>query len=112
MTIAEQIRQIMLSEGLSNAEKLERLHALVPANVCKIDNLDQATPAQLRQLRDCIAITQAMPELRRRTAGKEWQQLGLDAQSIRRTTYWVESSHFSMNTYLYDTALASTDHIQ
>jgi len=52
MTIAEQIRQIMLSKELSDAEKLDRLHALIPADSCKIDNLSQATPAQLRLLRD------------------------------------------------------------
>jgi hypothetical protein len=30
MTIQEQIREIMLSEELSSAEKLDRLHALIP----------------------------------------------------------------------------------
>jgi hypothetical protein len=59
MTIAEQIRQIMLSEELSNSEKLDRLHALIPPEALKIDNLNQATPAQLRQLKDGLAVTQA-----------------------------------------------------
>jgi len=40
MTIEEKIRQIMLSEELSDAEKLDRLHALIPADACKIENLN------------------------------------------------------------------------
>jgi hypothetical protein len=65
MIIAEQIRQIMLSEELPDSEKLDRLHALIPPDVCKIDNLNQATPAQLRQLKDGLAVTEAMQEIRR-----------------------------------------------
>jgi len=55
MTLAEQIRQIMLSEELSGAEKLDSLHALIPADVCKIDNLNQATPAELKRLPETMA---------------------------------------------------------
>ena len=55
----------MLSEELSGAEKLDRLHALIPPDVFKIDNLNQATPAQLRQLKDGLTITQAMQQIRR-----------------------------------------------
>ncbi len=51
MTITEQIRQIMISEELPDSEKLDRLHALIPPDAFKIDNLNQATPAQLRQLK-------------------------------------------------------------
>jgi hypothetical protein len=65
MTIAEQIRQIMLSEELSDAQKLDRLYALIPPDACKIDNLNQATPAQLKQLKDGLAVTQAMQQIRR-----------------------------------------------
>jgi len=64
MNIAEQIRQIMLSEELSNTEKLNSLYSLIPADACKIDILSQATPEELKQLRDGLAITQAMQELR------------------------------------------------
>ena len=64
MTRAEQIREIMLAEELSAAEKLDRLHALISADTCKIDNLNQATPAQLRQLKDGLAVTEAMQEIR------------------------------------------------
>jgi hypothetical protein len=72
MTIEEKIRQIMLSEELPDSEKLDRLHALIPLEVFKIDNLNQATPAQLRQLKDGFAITEAMQQIRRRrTTGKE-----------------------------------------
>ena len=71
MTIAEQIRQIMLSEELSDAEKLDRLYTLIPADSCKIDNLSQATRAQLNQLKDGLAVTEVMQQIRRRTAAKE-----------------------------------------
>jgi hypothetical protein len=66
MTIAEKVREIMLSEELPESEKLDRFHALIPADSCEIDNLSQATPAQLKQLKDGIAITQATQELRRK----------------------------------------------
>jgi hypothetical protein len=52
-------------QKLNTAEKLDRLHALIPADVCKIDNLNQATRKQLRQLKDGLAITETMQELRR-----------------------------------------------
>jgi hypothetical protein len=71
MTIEEKIREIMRSEELSSAEKLNSLHAVIPADVCKIDNLNKATPAQLKQLKDGLAVTDAMQEIRRETAGKE-----------------------------------------
>jgi len=63
MTIAEQIRQIMRSEELAESEKLDRLHALIPPDVFKIDNLSQATPAQLKLLQDGFAVSEAMQEL-------------------------------------------------
>jgi hypothetical protein len=44
MTITEQIRQIMISEELPDSEKLDQLHALIPLEIFKIDNLNQATP--------------------------------------------------------------------
>ncbi len=68
MTIEEQIRQIVLSEELSYAEKLDSLYTLIPPEVCKIDNLNRATQEQLKQLKDGLAITEAMQELRRRQA--------------------------------------------
>ena len=68
---AEKLRKIMLSEELSESEKLDRLHALIPPDAFKIDNLNQATPAQLRQLNDGLAVTDAMQQIRRRTAGKK-----------------------------------------
>ena len=71
MTIEEKIRQIMLSEELPDSEKLDRLHALIPAETFKIDSLSTATPEQVRQLRDGLAVTDAMQEIRCRTAGKE-----------------------------------------
>jgi hypothetical protein len=71
MNIQERIREIMLSEELSDSEKLDRLHALIPLESFKIDKLNQATPAQLRQLKEGLAVTDAMQQIRRRTAGKE-----------------------------------------
>jgi hypothetical protein len=71
VTIEEKICEIMRSEELSAAEKFDRLHALIPLESFKIDNLNQATPAQLQQLRDGLAVTDAMQQIRRRTAGKE-----------------------------------------
>jgi len=71
MNIQEQIRQIMRSGELSSAEKLDSLHALIPADASKIDNLNKATPAQLKQLKDGLAITQAMQQIGRRVADKE-----------------------------------------
>jgi hypothetical protein len=38
MTIEEKIREIMISEELPNSEKLDRLHALIPAETFKIDS--------------------------------------------------------------------------
>jgi hypothetical protein len=67
MSVEEKIREIMLSEELPDREKLDRLHALIPQDACKIDNLSQATPAELRQLQDDFAVTEAMQEIRRRT---------------------------------------------
>jgi hypothetical protein len=65
MDIQERIRQIMLSEELLYDEKLNRLHALIPPDAFKIDNLSKATPEQLRQLKDGLAITDAMQQIRR-----------------------------------------------
>ena len=65
MTIEEKVREIMLSEELSDSEKLDRLHALIPADVFKIDSLSTATPAQVRQLKGGLAITEAMQKIRR-----------------------------------------------
>jgi len=65
MTIAEKIRQIMVSEELSDTEKLDSLYALTPADSCKINDLSKATREQLRQLQEALAITEAMQQLRR-----------------------------------------------
>ena len=65
MTIEEKLREIMISKELSNSEKLDRLHALIPPDVFKIDSLSTATPEQVRQLRDGLAVTDAMQQIRR-----------------------------------------------
>jgi len=49
MTVEEKVREIMLSEELSNSDKLDRLHALIPPDVFKIDSLSTATPEQVRR---------------------------------------------------------------
>jgi hypothetical protein len=79
-TIEEKIHQIMLAEELSSAEKLDRLHALIPLDAFKIDNLNQATPAQLRQLKDGLAVTEAMQQIRRAELLAK-NQSGLDGRS-------------------------------
>jgi len=71
MTIEEKIREIMFSEELSDSDKLDRLHALIPPDAFKIDSWKTATPAQIRQLKDGLAVTEAMQQIRRRTASKE-----------------------------------------
>ena len=64
MTITEKIHRILLSEELSDTEKLDSLYTLIPADACKIDNLSQATREQLKQLQDGLAVTNAMQQLR------------------------------------------------
>jgi hypothetical protein len=64
-SVEEKVREIMLSEELSDSEKLDRLHALIPAETFKIDSLSTATPAQLKQLKDGLAVTDAMQQIRR-----------------------------------------------
>jgi hypothetical protein len=64
MTIEKKVREIMLSKELSDGEKLDRLHALIPAETFKIDSLSTATPAQVRLLRDGLMVTDAMEKIR------------------------------------------------
>jgi hypothetical protein len=64
VTIEEKVRQIKLSEELSNAEKLDQMHSLIPLDVFKIDNLSKAMREQLKQLQDGFAVTEAMQQLR------------------------------------------------
>ena len=48
------------------------VNSVIPADACEIDNLHQATPAQLKQLQDGFAVTEAIQEIRRREfTGKE-----------------------------------------
>ena len=81
MTIEEKLREIMLSGELSDSEKLDRLHALIPSEAVKIDNLNQATPAQLKQLKDGLAITGAMQQLRHRQYSQKKQGENSDSGS-------------------------------
>jgi hypothetical protein len=63
MKIQEKVREIMLSQELSSSEQRDRLRALIPADVCKIDDLNQATPAQLKQLQGAIEAALALQQL-------------------------------------------------
>jgi hypothetical protein len=63
MKMQEEVRQILLSQELSSAEKRDRLRGLIPADVCKIDDLNQATPAQLKQLQRAIEAALALQQL-------------------------------------------------
>ncbi len=60
MSIEEKICKIMLSEELSESEKLDRLHALIPAEVLKIENLNKATPDELRRLKEAMAVSETI----------------------------------------------------
>ena len=53
----------MRPEGLTNAEKRDQLHSLIPADVFKIDNLNKATPEQLAQLEAGLEIAQALEQI-------------------------------------------------
>jgi hypothetical protein len=44
MKIQEKVCEIRLSQELSNAEKRDRLPALIPAEAYKIEGLNQAIP--------------------------------------------------------------------
>jgi hypothetical protein len=63
MSIQEKVRQIMLSDELGSAEKREQLRALIPTDVFKIDNLNMATPAQLKQLQEALEVAEALQQL-------------------------------------------------
>jgi hypothetical protein len=63
MPSQEKVHQILLSKEMSNTERRDQLHSLMPADVYKIDNLNKATPAQLKQLQEAIEITQALQQL-------------------------------------------------
>src|SRR5258708_1874182 len=80
MKIEEKVREIMLSEELSSSEKRDRLRALIPADVCKIDNLNKATQATERSPRSgrSVATTQ------RRSSEKETKN--------SPTASWMSSS--------------------
>ena len=69
--IAEKIREITDSEELPENEKIDRLRTLIPAEVFKIDSMSTATPAQLRQLQEAMAISQAIQRLK---ASSFWQR--------------------------------------
>jgi adenosine/AMP kinase len=81
--IQEQIRQIMLSEELSDTEKLDRLRALIPLESFEIEDLSKATPAQLKQLKYGLAVTEAMQQLRRRTSGKRKRAIPLKTSATQ-----------------------------
>jgi hypothetical protein len=53
----------MRPEGLTNTEKRDQLHSLIPADVFKIDNLNKATPKQLAQLGAGLEIAQALEQM-------------------------------------------------
>jgi len=68
--IAEKIREITDSEEPEN-EKVDRLRALIAAEVFKIDSMKTATPAQLRQLQDALTVSEAIQKLE---ASNFWQK--------------------------------------
>jgi hypothetical protein len=71
MTIPEKVRELMLSKKLTIDEKRERLHALIPDDALKIDDLNKATAAQLRKLQDSIEVAEALQQLNAEAFRKE-----------------------------------------
>jgi hypothetical protein len=65
MTIPEKVRDLMLSKKLTIDEKRERLRALIPDEALKINNLNQATPAQLKRPKEAIEIAETLQQLER-----------------------------------------------
>ena len=76
MSVEDQIHEIMLSEELPDSEKLNRLQALIPADMLEIDNLNKATPDQLKRLIEAMAVSEAIQQIRRRTTGKRNAETG------------------------------------
>ena len=82
MTIKE-IREIMLSEEFPDNEKLDRLHALIPPDVFKIDSLNQAKPAPKQlNLKSLVLRTLAKERGFALLLGK---QAGSKAVAVRRS---------------------------
>ena len=70
----DNVREILLSKELTGTEKRDQLRALILADVFKIDNLDKATPAQLRQLQEALAIAEALQKLNAEVFAKEQER--------------------------------------
>ena len=95
MTIQDKIREITDSEEFPENEKLDRLRALIPAEAFKIDSMSTATPAQLKQLQEALAVSEAIQKLE---ASNFWQKnrnapliaaiRAHGCKSIRIMTYW------------------------
>jgi len=60
--IQAKVNEIIRSEELTNAEKRDQLHSLIPADVFKVDKLNKATPEQLAQLEAGLEIAQALEQ--------------------------------------------------
>jgi hypothetical protein len=63
MPSQQKVREILLSKESSDAEKREQLRALILPDVFKIDDLNKATPAQLKRLQEALAIAEALLQL-------------------------------------------------
>jgi hypothetical protein len=74
MSIQEKVRQITLSEELSSIEKCEQLRSLIPADVFKIDNLNKATPTQLKRLPEALEVAQALEQLNAKLLAKKQER--------------------------------------
>ena len=61
--IQAKVNEIIRSEELTNAEKRDQLHSLIPADVFKVDKLNKATPEQLAQLEAGLEIAQALEQI-------------------------------------------------
>ena len=81
--VEEKLCEIMLSEALSDSEKLDQLHALIPADACKIDNLNKATPAQLKHLKDVSSYPSDATNQACRTTGKRKRAIPLKTSATQ-----------------------------
>jgi hypothetical protein len=93
MKIQEKVREIVLSEKLSNTEKRDHLRALIPVEVFRIENLNQATPAQLKQLQEAIEAALASTATARRRRVQKGAMLSIAGTLTKAALSWLNPSN-------------------
>jgi hypothetical protein len=59
----EEVGKILFSQELSNAEKRDRLRALIPADICKIDDVTRGHPGTAQSFARGIEAALALQQL-------------------------------------------------